>query len=122
MHKKPGPIDTSKGYELEDLPIKGIVKGTMIFFTFTTISIIAALGYLFLVPRGIGAPVDAPVRTLPPKPNPLLQDNMTATFDLHKMRSEEKKRLGSVGWVNKENGVVHIPVENAIERAARGNR
>lgn len=123
MHKKSGPVDTSRGYELEDLPIKGVIKGTLIFFFFTTVSAIAALGYLAIVPQGLsGRTTAAPSRTLPPKPNPLLQDNLTAIVDLWQMRDSERKRLGSVGWVDKRKGVVHIPIESAIERAAGGSR
>jgi len=37
---------------------------------------------------------------------------------LQELRESEELRLGSYGWVDKENGVVHIPIDRAMELMA----
>lgn len=47
------------------------------------------------------------------RPTPALQ---TQPFrDLYLLRGEETKRLEAYGWVDKDGGVTHIPVERAME-------
>ena len=56
-----------------------------------------------------------------PPPEPRLQ--VRAPEDLKKMREEEDAVLSSYGWVDRQNGVVHIPVERAMELLVqRGSR
>ena len=38
---------------------------------------------------------------------------------LEELKMREALRLGSYGWVDKENGVVHIPIDRAIELIAK---
>jgi hypothetical protein len=51
-------------------------------------------------------------------PNPILQDNITAKLDTVELRKAEEKQLKSAGWVDKSKGVVHIPVEMAMDHIA----
>jgi hypothetical protein len=53
-------------------------------------------------------------RNLPPTPR--LQVNQSG--DLKDFRAREEDRLHSYGWVNKQAGVVHVPIEKAIEAVA----
>lgn len=48
-----------------------------------------------------------------PPPAPRLQTNAPA--DLQEMRAHEKALLESYGWVDQGRGIVHIPVERAID-------
>ncbi len=49
----------------------------------------------------------------PEPPSPRLQ---TQPFkDIYLLRQGENERLGSYGWVDKEAGVTHIPVDRAME-------
>jgi hypothetical protein len=48
---------------------------------------------------------------LPPEPR--LQTNPRA--DLRELRESEEKRLDSYGWVDRNAGVVHIPIDEAIK-------
>ncbi len=32
------------------------------------------------------------------------------------------RRLGSTGWVNREQGLVHVPIDQAMERVVKGER
>ncbi|HYJ46126.1 MAG TPA: hypothetical protein VEV81_05885 [Pyrinomonadaceae bacterium] len=48
-----------------------------------------------------------------PPPAPRLQTDAPA--DLQEMRARETAALESYGWVDRQKGVVHIPVERAID-------
>ena len=50
-------------------------------------------------------------------PEPRLQPDPVA--DLAKVRVAEEQRLNSYGWVDKEKGVTHIPIEQAMELVVR---
>jgi hypothetical protein len=50
-------------------------------------------------------------------PSPQLQPNPVA--DLNKFRVREEDALNSYGWVDQSAGVVHIPIEKAIEMVAQ---
>jgi hypothetical protein len=46
-------------------------------------------------------------------PGPRLQ--MSPARDMRRMRVEETKALGGYGWVDRQAGVVYMPVDRAIE-------
>jgi hypothetical protein len=46
-------------------------------------------------------------------PEPRLQTNPRA--DLRELRESEDKRLDSYGWVDRNAGIVHIPIDDAIK-------
>jgi hypothetical protein len=55
----------------------------------------------------------------PPSQRPRLQTDAPA--DLQQLRNREETALESYGWVDRERGVAHIPVERAMELlVARG--
>ncbi len=37
-------------------------------------------------------------------------------------RRQQEQRLGSWGWVDRKEGIVHVPVEEAMARVAKGER
>lgn len=49
-------------------------------------------------------------------PGPRLQTDTSA--DLRRFRAQEEKRLNSYYWIDKQKGVVHIPIEQAIKKLA----
>ena len=59
--------------------------------------------------------VDPEAVELPPEPR--LQ--ATPALDLARFRAREEERLGTYGWVDRPNGVVHVPIERAMEIVAR---
>lgn len=64
----------------------------------------------------VGSPL-APMRPLPPSPR--LQT--IPSTDLKEVREQEDQLLHSYGWVDKNNGVVRIPIDRAMDLlAARG--
>jgi hypothetical protein len=58
--------------------------------------------------------VDRSLRIAPPGPR--LQTD--AAGDLQKFRADEERRLNSYYWVDKQNGIVHIPIEEAMKKLA----
>ncbi len=50
-------------------------------------------------------------------PSPRLQPDPVA--DLNKFRAGEEQQLNSYGWVSQEDGVAHIPIEQAIDILSR---
>jgi hypothetical protein len=51
-------------------------------------------------------------------PNPRLQ--MRPQTDLKVYLKQQKEHMGSYGWVDKTKGVVHIPIDKAIEYSVKG--
>ncbi len=49
-------------------------------------------------------------------PGPRLQTDPEG--DLQQFRTEEEKRLNSFYWIDKQKGVVHIPIEQAMKKLA----
>jgi hypothetical protein len=50
-------------------------------------------------------------------PGPRLQTGPEA--DLQRFRAEEEQRLNGYYWVDKQKGIVHIPIEQAMQKLAR---
>jgi hypothetical protein len=58
-------------------------------------------------------PIEGAERVERPLPTPALQ---TQPFkDIYELRSGETEKLHSYGWVDKEAGVAHVPIEVAME-------
>ncbi len=55
-------------------------------------------------------PVARGASTLPPEPR--LQSSPTADFELY--RAQQLKTLESTGWVDRAQGIAHIPIEDAM--------
>lgn len=51
------------------------------------------------------------------RPKPLLQE--TPALDLERFRAQEEETLSTYGWVDRQKGVVRIPIERAMEIVAR---
>jgi hypothetical protein len=49
-------------------------------------------------------------------PGPRLETNPQA--DLQRFRTEQEKRLNPYYWVDKQKGIVHIPIEQAMKKLA----
>jgi hypothetical protein len=57
-----------------------------------------------------------------PKIGVLEQQLFENTRTAERWREEALRRLGSHGWVDRKAGVIHLPVEEAMDRVARGER
>jgi len=94
-------------------------------FVIAMIAVVAvALGLLFglfryfeSVTGGVKPVADEHVNGGKRPPQPRLEE--TPVQDLRKMREAEDKALSSYGWIDKEHGVVRIPVARAMDLLAR---
>jgi hypothetical protein len=58
--------------------------------------------------------VDRTLRIAPPGPR--LQTD--AARDLQRFRADEERRLSTYYWIDKQKGIVHIPIEQAMKKLA----
>ncbi len=108
-----------KNYEPRDTNIRGVV---MFGIGLTALVAVALLlmGWLFrfLAERKEPGPTPSPLaleRTVPPEPRLQVRPNT----DIEKMRAAAQAALNSYGWVDRQAGVVRIPIERAIELTAQ---
>ena len=59
---------------------------------------------------------DVPRKLSIDPPGPRLETDPRS--DLRQFRAEEEKRLNTYYWINKQKGIVHIPIEQAIKKLA----
>lgn len=83
--------------------------------TGTVIGIMIGLTLLF--PQSLADRPKGPITALPPAPR--LQ--VSPKGDLIRYENAETRRLTSYGWVNRAQGRVHVPVEQAMRAVAAGN-
>ena len=80
--------------------------------------LVAAVALIFLGLRAwmrVHAPAESPHVAAVPRefPAPQLQPDPTA--DLAKLRAAEQASLESYGWVDRERGVVRVPLDRAMD-------
>lgn len=130
MHTERTPDDPEvlreMGYDRRDLDVPLIKKSS------TIITIICILLFIVSVPfynfystpkgtwveRMLGKTRDeAPdTRIRVAGDNPVLQDNITTKLDIVEMRRNETEHLTTPGWVDKEKGIVRIPIKDAMQK------
>lgn len=57
------------------------------------------------------------IGTLPNFPAPTLQSSPRA--DTAQFRREQMERLNSIGWIDRDKGVVHIPIADAMHKVVQ---
>ena len=120
------PVDTNPevGFEKEDVDATSLIK-FLLWLVVATVAIVFLLWRLYFVfvaqeaarqpPPPIMKPTAAQMAPLPP----LLQEYPYR--DLAEFRAHEDALLQSYGWVDKDLGRVHIPIDEAMRLvAARG--
>lgn len=58
-----------------------------------------------------------PKLDLPPAPEPTLQ--LSPRADMQRFQAEEMAELRSYGWVDREHGIVRVPIDKAMEKVVR---
>jgi hypothetical protein len=102
------PKNPNIAYEPSDWPLAPVVAisiGLLVLLVISAFVLIAA--YRTALPD-----VGRELRITPPGPR--LQTNAPA--DLRRFRASEEQRLNSYHWVDKDKGVVHIPIEQAMQQ------
>jgi hypothetical protein len=108
--------DPAGGYERSDLTAKSVaIFGVAL--AAVIILVLVVTGWMFHYFAAWQARVDVPpsplAQTRPGPPEPRLQ--VDPTKDLKAMHAEEDTRLTGYGWVDKEAGVVRMPIARAME-------
>jgi len=108
-------------YETSDASIRSIAKfgvGLLVLMLFAMAVMWLMFRYLAARPEpDTGAPPSPMLAAQEAPPAPRLQ--VTPRTDLESLRSAEQAVLNSYGWVNREAGVVRIPISRAIELLAQ---
>jgi hypothetical protein len=121
-----------ESYEHQDLSPRAI-------YAFLISLLVGGLIVYFIV-WGMFRFMDARIREHQPPPNPLLQQTETDTrivspdeikkfpeprleknerVEINDFRLQEEQRLNSYGWVDQKAGIVHLPIDRAIELLAQ---
>jgi hypothetical protein len=115
------------GYETEDVEYRSLKKSILWFLGFVVFCGVAGLvifGFFIGFDNLFHPPANTTpfVNRIPASPNPLLQDNVTARTDIRDLRREESVLLhGAPTWVDKDKGVVRIPIEKAVDMYLQRN-
>lgn len=92
-------------------------RPTLIAFALTTLAVIAIVLFpLWLFPRAAGD--KTLTLPLPRFASPRLQSNPSA--DMQAFYDSKIRWLNSFGWVDKAQGIVHVPIDDAMRRIAEG--
>jgi hypothetical protein len=105
------PALPSARYEHTDVTFRFLACGAG---TVLAALLLTTFGVMWLFPTSVqDRRIPSP---LPTYPSPRLQENPAA--DLRRFTAQELERLNSVGWVDQEHGIVHIPIDEAMRRIA----
>jgi hypothetical protein len=111
-----GPA-AGRGYEPSDISVKAIA---LILLAFAIVSGISIALVLWLHPlmhrealRGAGPATIAETTQLPATP---IQLQAQPLLDIAALHQREDAVLGHYGWVDKGNGIAHIPIDEAMKR------
>lgn len=121
MTEHPVPSNPEVGFEKDAVDATSLIR-FLLWLVAGTVVIVFLLWRLYFVfvareaarqpPPPIMRPTAAQMAPLPP----LLQDHPQE--DLATFRAGEDALLGSYGWVDKELGRVHVPIEEAMRMVA----
>ncbi len=105
------------GHETDDAKIGAIL--------YTGLALAVTTGLVFLLVYGIFQYMAShPLTTAPPNPlagtgqqqiPPLPQLEVHPAIELQELRAQEDRVLTSYGWTDKQAGIVHIPIDRAID-------
>lgn len=118
-------VEARRAYEPDDTDAWGILRSGLVLVAALVLIHLALAGLYVLyraeAKRSDPAPYPlAEERAELPDPDPRLEVREWQTLEI--VRKKAHGRLNGYGWVDRERGVVRIPIEEAIKLAARGRR
>jgi hypothetical protein len=120
MSRRARADDHPRGYE----PYEQAIRPVVLFAFALTLATVLVLWLMKVVDVEFGREAREGSHAIHPlaedrdvRPKPLLQE--TPALDLERFRAKEEETLGTYGWVDREKGVVRIPIERAMEIVAR---
>ncbi len=111
----PAPAAPGGGHEEHDVDIRGIVVfvvGLAVVCLLTAVAMLWLFRYLdrrLVEAEAPPSPLALPAGQLPPEPR-LLTDEPAM---LREYRAEQHRKLTTYGWVDREKGIVRIPIDRA---------
>ena len=119
-HQAPSPESTERGHEVSDVRIRGFVWFVVLFIAAAVVIHLTLWGlYGALLghqPAGSESPVAVYNR---PPPAPQLQGSQAHPpldrQDMEHFRQREEALLNSYGWIDRNKGVAHIPIDRAMQ-------
>jgi hypothetical protein len=115
--KEPHPEKPGIGYEPRDASVKGLVQFAFWMAVVLAVTLFAMRGFFdYLKKVEPLGPTSSPLvkegeRVLPPSPRLQVHPHQ----ELVDYCAEQQREVNSYGWVNEQVGVVHIPVERAMD-------
>ncbi len=116
-HPEKSPTDRGLGYEPRDASIKGLLQFAFWMAVVLAVTLFAMRGLFDYIKKAepLG-PTSSPLvkegeRVLPPSPRLQVYPHQ----ELMDYCAKQQKDVNSYGWVNEQVGVVHIPVERAMD-------
>ncbi len=106
----------ASGHEVSDINPKRVALVGLALATVIAVSLLVTYGLFHYFYRGETRtrPLPSPLSyTREPTPEPRL--SIEPGKDLKTLRSEEDALLKSYGWIDREKGIVRIPIDRAIE-------
>ena len=104
----PEPVNPLTDYERSDWPLGPVA---LVYAGILALLVICCFVLIAAYPTSL-PDVDRSLRIAPPGPR--LQTNAAA--DLARFRADERKRLDTYYWVDRQNGTVHIPIGVAMKK------
>jgi hypothetical protein len=114
---EPAPSDVAAGHEVSDVSIRGLII-FLVGLLASLAAVVFAISWMFSflsmrAQRSDSPPPPlAPLRTKGP-PEPRLQE--TPALEMRKMREAEEAALTNTRWIDKQQGIVQIPIDRAME-------
>jgi hypothetical protein len=105
------PVLPPARYEPQDVTFRFLLSGAALV---VVVLLVCLFGIIWLFPRI--AQDHRLSAALPVYPTPRLQSNPSEEW-AH-FEAQELSRLNSAGWVDKSQGIVHIPIDEAMHRIA----
>ncbi len=111
----PKPHETEKPYETEEILVWRTLRwGLLILAVMIIVALVVSKYMLDAFTASARRQSEAQAQASPPLvPRPALQAN--PQMDIVELRRVEEGRLSSYGWVDKERGIVYVPIERAME-------
>jgi hypothetical protein len=113
--RKQAPPRGKEGYEHKDANVRSLyIYGLTLAILIAMVMVAMDRTYWFLAKiESLGPPASPfeKVRVLPPQPRLQVQPGL----DLKSYCEMEQLRLNTYGWVDQNNGLIHIPVARAME-------
>jgi hypothetical protein len=114
MDEKRASEQESKSHETRDIYVGKVTLaaiGLVIFMGLGALIAYFTFEYLVGMPVAESPQTQTGSRRLPPLPRLQVQ----TTQDLESMLDDAEKRLNSYGWIDQSRGLVHIPIDRAMD-------